>query len=631
MAGTVFNLLIVAWAAWLSPPNNWDSLTYHLSRVAHWIQNQSVASYPTNIIRQLCFNPWAEFAIMHFQVLLGGDRLANFIQWFALAGGVIGVSAVAKELGADRKGQFFAALLTATIPMGILQGSSTQNDLVAAFWLVCFVYFVLLLRNEFQWIYAVAAGGALGLGFLTKGTSYVYAAPFLAWFILTSRRDIRRLGQSLAVLAVIVLILNLGYYLRNYDLFRTILLPASENHSVRAQAYGFGYFLSNVLRNVVLHFGTPSPAVNSLIKSAVSSLHAVLGMDPSHPAITLENWGMAFEGHLLHEDHAGNFLHTLLISAGAVCFLILFRPFAGSRDKPANKYSLNFSRLGGYLAALFAAGILFNIFLKWQPWNARLHLPLFVLCMPFAATVLPKIMNDKFRISVALLLFAGALPWLFLNHSRPLLAAKNIFTTGRMEQYFANNPGFRYSYEQAAQEAKSTGCRQIGLSLGGNSWEYPLWVLLRPGGTTGPRLEHVRVVNESAKTLQEHPFNQFDPCVIIADDLLDQSKIVIGRKNFVRTRKFAFLAVFRWDESGELAKRSAMYHFYRVLEYSRHMKMPVGRNDEKRRGDKGQSDILALWKKQLQEARWIDPADLNRIYPGLGDHWRDNLVAGLEK
>jgi hypothetical protein len=39
--------------AWVAPPNTTDSMTYHMSRVAHWIQNQSVSHYPTNILRQL--------------------------------------------------------------------------------------------------------------------------------------------------------------------------------------------------------------------------------------------------------------------------------------------------------------------------------------------------------------------------------------------------------------------------------------------------------------------------------------------------------------------------------------------------------------------------------------------------
>jgi 4-amino-4-deoxy-L-arabinose transferase-like glycosyltransferase len=75
--------------------------------------------------------------------LSGGDGLANMIQWFSFIGSIIGISLIARELGADRPGQLFSAAFCATIPMAILQASNTENHLSTAFWLVCFVYFSL--------------------------------------------------------------------------------------------------------------------------------------------------------------------------------------------------------------------------------------------------------------------------------------------------------------------------------------------------------------------------------------------------------------------------------------------------------------------------------------------------------
>ena len=41
----------------------------------------------------------------------------------------------------------------------------------------------------------------------------------------------------------------------------------------------------------------------------------------------------------------------------------------------------------GYVVAVAAAFALFMRLFKWQPWNSRLHLPLFFLFMPFVAMV----------------------------------------------------------------------------------------------------------------------------------------------------------------------------------------------------------------------------------------------------
>jgi len=80
LCGVISIVLITGLVAWLAPPNTDDAMSYHMSRVAHWQQNHSIAHYPTNILRQLVFPPWAEWAILHFQILSGGDPLANFVQ-----------------------------------------------------------------------------------------------------------------------------------------------------------------------------------------------------------------------------------------------------------------------------------------------------------------------------------------------------------------------------------------------------------------------------------------------------------------------------------------------------------------------------------------------------------------------
>lgn len=139
LGGCALICAAVACSAIFSPPNNWDSMTYHLTRVVNWIDRGSVAHYRTNNLRQLYLGPWAEFSILHLRVLSGSDRLSALVQFAAMIGSIAGVSRIAQRIGADRRGEVFAAVCCATIPMGILQGSSTQNDYASAFWVVCFV------------------------------------------------------------------------------------------------------------------------------------------------------------------------------------------------------------------------------------------------------------------------------------------------------------------------------------------------------------------------------------------------------------------------------------------------------------------------------------------------------------
>lgn len=59
-------------------PYNWDSMTYHLPRIAYWRQNRSIAHYATNCIRQISSPVLAEFVNLHVYILCRGH------DWFLI-------------------------------------------------------------------------------------------------------------------------------------------------------------------------------------------------------------------------------------------------------------------------------------------------------------------------------------------------------------------------------------------------------------------------------------------------------------------------------------------------------------------------------------------------------------------
>jgi len=132
-----------------TPTTNLDSLTYHLPRVMHWIQQQSVEHFPTGNTRQLEFAPWPAFVITNLHLLIGDDQLDSLVQWFAMLTSVIVTSFVSQQLlqhwnagtaatprppllavSTQRRVTALSCLLVTTLPIGVVESITTQTDYV---------------------------------------------------------------------------------------------------------------------------------------------------------------------------------------------------------------------------------------------------------------------------------------------------------------------------------------------------------------------------------------------------------------------------------------------------------------------------------------------------------------------
>lgn len=493
----------------VAAPNNWDSMVYHMSRVMHWIQNGSVAHYPTPQLKQLDMPPWAEFAIAHLAILSGSDDLANGVQWFSMVGSVVGVTLIAQELGASGKGQMFAAMAACTIPMGILESTSTQNDWVVSFWLVCFVYFGLRAFHRSSRSFLLS-GISLGLGVLTKGTAYVYGPPFL---IFLAGVDVKRNGwpalRKYALIPVVVVGLNAGFYGRNWSLFGN---PLASNLRRSGNArHDWKTVASNTARNVALQLASPFERWNQAVDAACRKFHNVLNLDINDRATT---FGPAFSLSVgyVHEDSAGNPLHFAFIVA-AILSIALSRRL---RHRPF---------LLAYGAAACGSFLLLGALIRWDPWESRYMLPFVILSIPLVALTVAERERPFVVASIATLLTIAAIPCVLFNASRPLVTPprplalgrhlRSVFETPRDEQYFNNAPQFRQSYVQAARLIRASNARNVAIEnqiLDG--WEYPLWILTRDKDFHGPRIENLDVDNVSSAI----EVRGFQPDVIVDGD-----------------------------------------------------------------------------------------------------------------
>lgn len=488
--------------ALIAPPNTNDALQYHLSRVMHWAQNGSLAHYATPVERQIWMPPFAEEAILHLNLLAVSDRLANLVQWGSMVCGLALVSLMAKKLGAAPTGQVFAALFAATIPMGVLQASSSQNDTVNTLWVLCLAYFAITLhqRRLSVWEWA-GAGCAAGLGLLTKGTFTAFALPLLFWMLVAALRQhgwgwqgmLRFAGLGL----VCVLFLNAGAWGRNLQTYSFPLGPRQGISDHANEMIGPGVVFVNSLRNLTLHLGTPWGVVNGPLRDGVTWIANIVGQDVNDPRTTLDAPYRVKRS--FHEDFAGNPWH--LLAAGIS--LALFWLHRKQVNASAWVYGI----------ALVGAFLLFSALYKWQPTGSRLQLPLFVAWAPLAGLAF-RLPRQRWPGIVAAILLSAAGLWpLLANPSRPILPTAegvSLFSTTREELLLINAPEFFPGYRSITEAAGSLGCASIGLALDSSQPEYPFWAWLSPGGSE-IHLEHL----ETVPALARYQDLTFRPCAVI--------------------------------------------------------------------------------------------------------------------
>jgi hypothetical protein len=545
LIGVGIILLLVGVTAVISAPNVWDAMEYHLPRVTMWMSNHTVDFFPTPDYAQLIWGPWAEYAMMHMHLLWGGDRLVNLIEFFSLVGSVIGVSLIAKMLGASMRGQILAAVVCVTIPEGILEASGPMNTYVVAFWITTTVVFLMSSDEDPSWLHTICGSLAAGLALLTKGTAYLFL-PFLVlacWWMSRTTTRIVLLKRS-AIVLLLILALNGAQYSRCYKLTGSPLgfpLPVqyprlrivASNISVRGA-------LANLLRNASVHLGTPSESLNLRIDDVFHSAIQKLGVSPDDPNYIFLADPFHSNHFSLHEIHAGNPVQfaLLLLALGCVVWKTLH---------------IENRQTFWYGAGLVSAFLLFCVLLRWTEWTSRYHLPIFVLGSALIGLVLEQILSRRIASMVGFALLVLAIPFAIANRTRSLIpwARVDDIYHPRSVLYFSD------SHEKlapaniaAAQAINEMQCDRIavdaniqGSEIGWtprSMYVYPLFAMIHADGRSR-RVWYTGVQNETIR----YSHRRDDPCAVICLDCAKSpDKWEEYRKVGGRLSVFDYIVVF---------------------------------------------------------------------------------------
>jgi hypothetical protein len=442
-------------------PNTWDGLSYHLSRAAYWLQYKSALRFPGGSFGQLDHPADGEMLIAWMLSLSGTDRFVALVQWTSAIGCGLCVYLGAVLLGFRRAHAAFAAGLFLLMPIVILESTSTQNDLVAAFFVAGTAVFAV--RGIVARSYGDLAVGALALGLAvgTKGTVLI-ALPSLAIIVGASvwryglPRRLAVAGVAGALLAVVAL--GSFSYLQNWQQTGSAF---GEAHEFTKRTDGL---FPNLIRNSWTFLDFPGMELEWLQEPVRTTARHAFGEletegTPSLSGAT-QDAPFAFLLDTNVDEDVTAFGPLALFVLLPVMVVALVLPGVTSGERVVA------------LSALLALGVCF-VALNSNPWIARLLIVFIILGAPLLARVAQ---GSGIQVVVLLVAFSTVLPSLLMNGQKPVLASDgpNVFDMDRMTQLTIARPETKavYEYIEGHMSQRST----VGfVGAGVSSWDYPLF------------------------------------------------------------------------------------------------------------------------------------------------------------
>lgn len=526
--------LVVLVLSLITTPYNWDSMTYHLPRIAHWAQNRSVAHFATNCDRQISSPVLAEFVNLHVYILCRGhDLFFNLLQSMSYLTCTVMVGAIAGRLSCGKGFRFVAMLLFMSMPSAFAESMTTQVDNFATVWMLFFVYRLLdyvdvnkAMRFDRNTVCRVGTMGlCVACGYLTKPSVCVGMVIFALWllFVCIKRRDGLRDLVMIFISALPCVAIPLApEILRNFKSFGAYASPGAG----AAQLVGTlqpSYLFVNMIKN--LSFNMPTWFVkNGHEIFTVFAEKAAEALRVELDATSISEKGRPY---MLHE--AGNYACDTAMNP-IVLWLFLFCVLWAVLGFGRKKWQ---GCCRGYFVAAAVSFAVFCMVLRWEPFVSRYMIAYLALLCPMIAAGIQMGTEGKrgrpFRLGivgiVSLLCMVEA-----VNLSRYHFDQWRGPARLRPYGYFAARYDEMAVYFPLADQIKSMQYDEIGLHLlKADDFEYPFWEIL-----DDCRLEHVLVNNGTEIYADEN----FVPDCIIWFGSLPEEPVKIGGRIYNKSTEF---------------------------------------------------------------------------------------------
>lgn len=468
--------LIVVWFALDTVPYNWDSMTYHLPRLAHWTQNQSVAPYATHIDRQVGSTTLASYVTLMVYIFSGKkDIFLNLVQCAAYITNAVFLYGIACKCNVDKKFSVVASVLYMAMPIAFAEATTTQNDNYSTMWLLFFVYLLLdfirkdrkIVCNKNNIEKVIFAGACLGFGYLAKPSvcfAMVIFLCFILWNVIRRKdcvKDIFKLiGAALTTLVITILpqvLFNISVYGK--------MLPDNVGKRQLVGTLQPNYLFVNFVKNFTYNLGnTIIPRFKRELSEFLRKLADVCGVVLDDASISEDGAVFAFSSHPYGCDTALNPLILVLAILGVIWCCI--------RLKKQTSVQIQFT----FFAMI--SYIVFCTVLRWEPFISRYLLSYFALLCPLVAIQFQELYSVIKYMNLKRFILVGFSLICAVNYYLAVYNTYIIETKEYPDSYFYHVGGIRNDYIDICEEIIKRQHKEIGLISGINSYEYPLWGIL---------------------------------------------------------------------------------------------------------------------------------------------------------
>lgn len=481
-------------------PYNWDSMTYHCARLFHWKQNMSISHFATGISRQVSSPLLGDLVNLNVYIITGnGSSILNLLQCFSyLANGVL-VYNIARKLDLSKTNCIMATVLFYTTPIAVAEAFTTQVDNFATIWLLAFVYVVLDFLNKNERIEfdrktiakVCFLSVCVALGYMAKPSVGFGMLIFGIWlFVMTMIRKDKWsiLIAYIGIAAIIILAILLPEWIRNIATFGAL----ADQETGAKQLIGSlhpRHILVNMVKNIA--FNLPSIWVyngEKYIELFVRGFSTYLGIDIDNPVIS-EN-GTSYRIHAPQTygcDTAVNPIITWLTLLSILFIIWKWKKFFKETD----------DRRRGYVISVIFSFFIFCALLRWEPFVSRYMISYLALLCPAICVVIEEIgyiYKGKVVYGIKSIIYFVCIveiTGIFIY------AHENLFEklTPTTLAYYRERYNVFDDYREAANYINDMDYTDIGLYIGGDSYEYPLIQMLNGER----RVEHIKVDNKTSK------------------------------------------------------------------------------------------------------------------------------------